>query len=259
MIERALQNYHILKGTYFDDLVEIGDDFVGVRSSTFPDEGWNYIFSKKMRSDLSSSLCELTAKHYQSIIPPLLFTPDQELKVRGNHVVTLGNESAWMSITSPNYQGDDDRFQFKTFEKPRQEVIEDLTEVFRKSYCNKLPDQIGYNDLDDYYVQGFAKMISLGERVVSIAAYMDGDAVGVASVVYAPDRKNWGLYNVGIVPKARRVALGLALSEFAVKTAFDRGAEVCILQTESESEVQALYEKCGFNLDFHMQFASIEV
>jgi GNAT superfamily N-acetyltransferase len=81
-------------------------------------------------------------------------------------------------------------------------------------------------------------------------AIQDDDSVGYASAFYTKDVV--GIYNVGVLPDARRKGIATALTMQALRDARERGYQFGTLQ--SSEMAQSMYQKIGFQAHFPIKY-----
>lgn len=89
-----------------------------------------------------------------------------------------------------------------------------------------------------------------GLEVVHFLATWDGVPVGISTLIH--DGEVGGLYNLGVVPAARRQGLGRRLTLWRVREARRRGCRLIFLQTE-KSAVERWQKNAGFVPGFSVQ------
>ena len=252
-----LTNYEILKGAYFSELVNISSNLMGLKSTVFNDIGWNYVFSPNTNISISRDEANNIRENYKGLDPFFVYSPSQSVTFDGKPVSTLGDFSVWMSCTPESLVTVEHNNRVEILKSPSNGQVDQLVEIFRQAYCNNLSGQIGYNDLEESYPQGFKSMLETFERCTNIVIYDGNTVAGLATIAFDIDGRQSGLYNVSVLPEFRKSGLGKAVSYEAVRYAFSEGAKSCMLQTESYTEVETLYRSIGFSVDFHMQYATV--
>ena len=250
-----LENAKLVLDFYFDEITELGDEIYAVKSNTLPDVGWNYWFSTKKDVKITATICEKAENYFKDHLPTAFFisTEDQIVSFASN-IASEGIFSVWMLARSDSLcnPGSVDGYEFVTAEgvSDRAQAVV----VFRESYSNGLNDQIGYNDLGEYYTKGFEAGLERGLHYITSEAWQDGKMVGLGTGIL--NDEHGGLYNVSVVPGHRKQGLGKYISYQCCKQLFEQGAKSVVLQTESKSKVEETYRKIGFNKRFDTKYWS---
>ena len=251
-------NYEILNGLYFDDCRFLKSRFTVFRSSVFPDIGWNYVAAAEGSLNLSTPVADEIRALNLPIDPYFVFVDEQNVTIEGKQIKSEGDFSVWMSCDRETFIDGDRRAQFEILDSVSTSDCREAVDAFREAYCNNLDGQIGYNDLEEYYPRGFEYFLKdSGDRSFLVILRDEKKIIALASLVMHPSGSLAGLYNVAVVPAKRAVGLGREISSAATGLAFEKGAKRCILQTESHTPVQKLYQSLGYNVSFHMQYAEL--
>lgn len=257
IFDEITANYDLLKDVYFDDMLDLGGGVHGVTSSTFKDIGWNYIFRANQSAALTSKTVERIRRIYTDVEPFCVFEADAPFLSETGPLAAQGEFSVWMSCQNGQLRSVSSSFDAQSHAPCSQDIIDAAVSCFREAYCNNLENEIGYNDLEESYPQGFKKMLLEGSNCHLLTLQDGGDVVALGSIAISDDKELAGLYNVAVRPTHRKKGLGKAISEAATKFAFEAGAKKCILQTESHTPVQEMYGSLGYTVDFHLGYSEL--
>ena len=171
---------------------------------------------------------------------------------------SLGNFFAYLSCNKKSFIPAHVRFEYKISLASQVKNKQQAIKLFRMSYSNKTKEHIGYNDLPEYYTQGFAKNLdNVNKDTFLVEIYKGKSLVAIASIIFHPQNKTAGIYSVAVPPNERKQGLGLFVTSIATQFAFKNGAKQCILETESNSTLQKMYEKLGYKVNFHLQYTKL--
>lgn len=251
-------NYEILSDSYFTGRCSTGDVIV-FRSSVFPDIGWNYgVLMANGRILADDELSYI--RNNSDASPPAFVVIDQQLKALKDQDAVAASgfseHSVWMSCNILQKKIEADH-EIRIFEPRSASIVNDAVDVFEASYCGEGVGSIGYSQLGPEYPIGFRRMLTHCERSHLVASFVDSKLIAIASVVFHPNMALAGIYNVGVEPDFRGRRIGASISWEATKFAFDQGSKRCILQTEADSEVEAMYRHLGYSRDFVTYYSDI--
>lgn len=249
-------NAELMYGFYFDAVTDLDDDFTAVSSKLLNDVGWNYWFPKRDQSEVNDTTLSLVRERYLDYIatPFLVSAEDQGIQL-DVPLKSSGGFSVWMLAQGIISDKVPSALDYKISVVDQTSSVDQATHVFDAAYRNGLDNQIGYNDLGEYYTKAFAHALTNCPSYITAEASIDGNLVGVATGL--TKNRFGGLYNVAVHPEHRRKGLGKALSAAVCKELFSNGVETIMLQTESGSKVENAYKDIGFTTRFDTKFFSL--
>lgn len=131
-----------------------------------------------------------------------------------------------------------------------QRPTPEMALVFLDAYGSTPEDKAaGYSDLPHSYLEAYLDSSSTGQtQIMHLLVSAEGNPAAIASV-FVKDTI-CGLYNVGTCQAYRGRGLGSLVSKRALSLGYELGASRVLLQTESDSFVERMYQSLGLRRAF---------
>lgn len=126
---------------------------------------------------------------------------------------------------------------------------DDFIDVFVQAYGGERTDTQPYGGLSENYIHALKRALISNGQFYNFVLYEEGVPAAVASLCFKDG--NGGIYNVGTVPSFRGRGLGSDITNACIKKWDYLGGKCLFLQTETDSTVERLYSKLGFETKFH--------
>lgn len=124
----------------------------------------------------------------------------------------------------------------------------DFKNVFIKAYGGEKTPEQPYGELPESYIKCLNRSFYNFNNFYHFVLYEKGEPVSIATLCYKDGIG--GIYSVGTDPAHRGNGFGSSITLACVKKWKELGGTLLLLQTESDSKVEQLYLKLGFNKIF---------
>lgn len=241
-----LAHYRFQMGLYMT-AQERRDESLLVRSPTIEAPEWNHAALVDMSGpDREAALRDVeNFFHHHKRRPTVALSPMSRPSGYGDHLVDNGYarsfKQAWLYHRGSPPDSDGSGPTIRRMSGEDDQLL--FLDCFHRGHDE--PETAGYGpalEASFRYQGDFESLHFLAE--------LDGEAVGVATLIH----DGWiaGLYNLAVVPEARRRGVGRALTNHRLAMAHASGCDLAFLQTE-EKPVEHWQRKHGFELAFTLE------
>ena len=240
-------HFELQKGMFFSEKMTF-KTFEIFKSNVIDDSFWNYACIKdNYISENQISIIETTFGEMNRTPCICLFGE----QISETNIALLQNQSyqeemteSWMVFNNDlSFKVDYDVDRVKDSKR-----FDDFKTVFVKAYGGEKTPEQPYGELPETYIKCLDNSFNNFDNFFHFIIYDNHFPVSIATLCYKDGIG--GIYSVGTNPEFRGKGYGSAITRACIKKWKELGGTLLLLQTETDSKVESLYSKLGFNKVF---------